>query len=205
MTVPIVTVTDAARRVLDELRSNEADAAGLALRIDVTGVADSGREYAYDLFFAPVADAGPDDDVSDSGGLPVFVAAASIDRLRGSTLDHAESTGLVIRNPNRPSPSIEHHEVELSGTVEERIQQLMDGEINPSLAQHGGFATLERVDGDVAYITMGGGCQGCGLARVTLSEGIKTTIEERIPEINQVVDLTDHAAGDNPFFEPSTT
>ena len=204
--MPIVTVTDAARGVLEDLRRNEPDADGLALRIDVTGVADSGREYAYDLFFAPVAEAGPDDDVSDSGGLPVFVAASSIDRLRGSTLDHADTTGLVIRNPNRPSPSIEHHgEVELSGTVEERIQQLMDGEINPSLAAHGGFATLERVEGDVAYITMGGGCQGCGLARVTLSEGIKTTIEERIPEITQVVDLTDHAAGDNPFFEPSAT
>ena len=201
--MPIVTVTAAARRIIDDLRSNEADAGDLALRIDVTGVADSGREYAYDLYFAKVADAGPDDDVSDADGLPVFVAGSSIDRLRGSTLDHTETTGLVIRNPNRPSPTIEHHEVVLEGTVEERIQQLMDGEINPSLAVHGGFATLERVDGDVAYITMGGGCQGCGLARVTLSEGIKTTIEERIPEINQVVDLTDHAAGDNPFFQPT--
>ena len=201
--MPIVTITDAARRVIDDLRSNEADAADLALRIDVTGVADSGREYAYDLYFAKVADAGPDDDVTDVDGLPVFVAGSSLDRLRGATLDHTETTGLVIRNPNRPSPTIEHHEVVLEGTVEERIQQLMDGEINPSLAVHGGFATLERVDGDVAYITMGGGCQGCGLARVTLSEGIKTTIEERIPEINQVVDLTDHAAGDNPFFQPT--
>jgi Fe/S biogenesis protein NfuA len=85
--------------------------------------------------------------------------------------------------------------------VEEKLTTLLDGEINPSLAMHGGFAELVRLDADVAYITMGGGCQGCGLAKVTLSDGIKATIVERIPEIREVVDLTDHASGANPFFD----
>jgi Fe/S biogenesis protein NfuA len=76
-------------------------------------------------------------------------------------------------------------------------------EINPSLAMHGGYAKLERVEGDTAYVIMGGGCQGCGLAALTLTEGIKAQIENRIPEIREVVDVTDHAAGDNPFYEAS--
>ena len=91
----------------------------------------------------------------------------------------------------------------LEGSVEEKITMLLDGEINPSLAMHGGFAQLERVEGDVAYVLMGGGCQGCGLAKLTLTEGIKATIEDRIPEIREVIDVTDHAMGENPFFEAS--
>jgi Fe/S biogenesis protein NfuA len=66
---------------------------------------------------------------------------------------------------------------------------------------HGGFAEIDRVEEPIAYITMGGGCQGCGLAQLTLTEGIKATIEKRIPEITEVVDVTDHSAGANPFYE----
>jgi Fe/S biogenesis protein NfuA len=121
--------------------------------------------------------------------------------LRGATLDHDGPTGLVLRNPNRPSPTIGGGNTHLEGTVEHRLQTLLDGEINPSLAMHGGFAQLQRVEGDVAYVIMGGGCQGCGLAQLTLTEGIKATIEDRIPEIREVIDVTDHASGENPFYE----
>ena len=130
----------------------------------------------------------------------MLVPAGSIDRLRGATLDEVEPTGLVLRNPNRPRPAAPAAPLHLEGSVEERLQQLLDGEINPMLAQHGGFATLDRVEGDTAYLGMGGGCQGCGLAKMTLTEGIKTAVEDAIPEIARVVDVTDHAAGENPFF-----
>ena len=203
--LPIVTVTEAARRSVLEMRAAEPDGAGLALRIDVTGFGESGMEYAYELMFEPVADAREGDEVRFSGDLPVLIPADSVDRLRGATLDYGSDTGLVIRNPNRPTtpaPSASA-EVVLEGSVEEKIVMLLDGEINPSLAAHGGFARLLRVDGDVAYITMGGGCQGCGLAALTLTEGIKAQIEARIPEIREVLDETDHAAGENPFFEAS--
>jgi Fe/S biogenesis protein NfuA len=150
-----------------------------------------------------VADAAEGDEVRVSGDLPVLIPAASIDKLRGATLDHTADAGLVIRNPNRPSPTIQQTAVVLEGSVEEKITLLLDGEINPSLAMHGGFAALDRVEGDVAYVLMGGGCQGCGLAKLTLTEGIKATIENRIPEIREVVDVTDHASGENPFFEAS--
>ncbi len=83
------------------------------------------------------------------------------------------------------------------------IQRLLDEEINPAVAAHGGYiGLLEVVDG-VAYVQMGGGCQGCGLAEVTLSQGVRAAIVERFPEIREVVDTTDHALGSNPYYQPS--
>ncbi|MGD9798574.1 MAG: NifU family protein [Acidimicrobiia bacterium] len=199
--MPVVTVTESARKVVLELRDAEADAADLALRIDVVGLGNGGREYAYELLFDRVADAGPGDLVDEVDGLAVLVPEDSVDRLRGATLDHDGPVGLVLRNPNRPSPTIAGGTTHLEGSVEHRLQSLLDGEINPSLAMHGGFAQLQRVEDDVAYVIMGGGCQGCGLAQLTLTEGIKATIEDRIPEIREVVDVTDHASGENPFYE----
>jgi len=184
------------------MRKLETDPETLALRVEILG--STGTEFTYDLTFEPVASAGEDDALDSSGDLPVLIPAASIDDLAGATLDHVAPTGLIIRNPNRPRPKvITHEELELVGSVEEKIRLLLDGEINPSLAMHGGYASLDRVEDDTAYVVMGGGCQGCGLAQLTLTEGIKAQIENRIPEIREVVDVTDHAAGSNPFYEAS--
>lgn len=199
-----ITVTDAARRVILETRQAEPGGADLALRVEVVG--EGASDYLYELTFSPVAEVVVGDAVGDSEGLPVVVPEASVAKLRGATLDHVEPTGLVLRNPNRPRPSLgptpEGGTVHLEGSVEERLQQLLDGEINPMLAMHGGFAAVDRVEGETAFMIMGGGCQGCGLAQLTLTEGIKATVENRIPEIANVVDVTDHAAGDNPFYQP---
>jgi Fe/S biogenesis protein NfuA len=200
--VPVVHVTEAARQAVLDMRSAEPDGDDLALRIDVVGIGEGGREYSYELLFEPAGDAGPDDSLVVEDDLAVLIPATAIDKLRGATLDHADPTGLVLRNPNRPSPTITAGgEVELVGTPEEKLRLLLDAEINPSLAMHGGYTELQRVEDDIAYVLMGGGCQGCGLAQLTLTEGIKATIEKRIPEIREVVDVTDHAAGDNPFYE----
>ena len=200
---PIVTVTEAARTTVLDMRNAETDGASLALRIDVSGISEGGREFAYELMFEPIAEAREGDELHHSGELAVLIRAASVNDLRGAVLDHAAATGLVIRNPNRPSPAMPSHTVVLEGSVEEKIVALLDGEINPSLAAHGGFASLQRVEGATAFITMGGGCQGCGLAALTLGEGIKAQIEERIPEITEVIDVTNHADGENPFYEAS--
>jgi len=201
-TAPVVTLTDAALRTISALRAAEPDGEGLGLRLDVVG--ETATEFAYELTFEPVADAAETDTVDDVGGLSAMIPAEAADKLRGATLDDVDPTGLVLRNPNRPErKTLADGTLVLTGTVEEKLQQLLDNEINPMLASHGGFATIDRVEGDVAYLGMGGGCQGCGLAKMTLTEGIKTAIEDAIPEIRQVVDITDHAAGENPFFAPA--
>jgi Fe/S biogenesis protein NfuA len=73
--------------------------------------------------------------------------------------------------------------------------------VNPAIAAHGGGAELVSIDGTIAYLRLYGGCQGCGLAQVTLRQGIERTLLEAIPELTQVVDVTDHASGENPYIE----
>ena len=88
----------------------------------------------------------------------------------------------------------------LTGTIAEQVQQLLTEQINPSLASHGGFAELKGVEDTVVYVTMGGGCQGCAVSAMTLRDGIARSIREAIPEVTDVVDTTDHEAGENPFY-----
>jgi Fe/S biogenesis protein NfuA len=198
----VLIVTDPARDKILELRAQEDDPETLGLRIEVTGV--QGVEYTYDLSFDPLtaADEAAGDLVEAVGDLPVIIPGDSVDPLRGATLDLPSTggqAGLVLRNPNRPDPLAGAH-IELSGSVEDKVRQLLDGQINPSLAMHGGFAALERVEDDVVYVTMGGGCQGCAVSAMTLREGISRSIKEAIPEVQEVVDTTDHAMGENPYY-----
>jgi Fe/S biogenesis protein NfuA len=198
----VLTVTEPAQEKILELRAQEDEPDTLGLRIEVTGV--RGPEYTYDLTFDPLADADVEagDVIEKQGDLAVIIPADSTDALKGATLDlpsTAGQAGLVLRNPNRPDPLSGAH-LELSGTTAEKVQQLLDQQINPSLAMHGGFAGLDRVEDDTVYVTMGGGCQGCAVSAMTLREGIARSIQETIPEVKEVVDVTDHALGENPFY-----
>jgi Fe/S biogenesis protein NfuA len=92
---------------------------------------------------------------------------------------------------------------DLSGDVAQRVVAVLESQINPSIAAHGGRADLVAVEESTAYLRLSGGCQGCGLAKVTLSQGIEVAITDAIPEVTSVVDVTDHASGDNPYYEPA--
>jgi Fe/S biogenesis protein NfuA len=87
--------------------------------------------------------------------------------------------------------------------IREKVQNLIESAINPAIAGHGGFVDLLDVKEKVVYLAMGGGCQGCGMADVTLRHGIEALLRDEIPEITEIVDATDHAAGDNPFYAPA--
>jgi Fe/S biogenesis protein NfuA len=200
--IGVLTVTEPARAKVLELRAQEDEPETLGLRIEVTGV--RGVEYTYDLTFDPIDEADPDagDIVEDQGGLPVIVPGASVDALTGATLDlpsAAGQQGLVLRNPNRPDP-LSGKDLELTGDLADKVTQLLDQRINPALAAHGGFAELKGVEGDVVYVTMGGGCQGCAVSAMTLREGIARSIMETLPEVRDVIDVTDHDAGSNPYY-----
>ena len=202
-TEPVITVTDDALAQILELKAKEDDGEDLCLRIEVVGT--QGVDYLYDLAFATLDEAKEGDSVAEAGGLAVIVPANSVSKLMGATLDlpSSEQSGLVLRNPNRPNP-LAGEDVELSGTTDEKIRQLLEQSINPALASHGGFAVLERIedrdDGVAAVVTMGGGCQGCAVSAITLREGIEAAIKEAIPEVVEIIDGTDHDAGENPYF-----
>ncbi len=201
ITEPIITVTDKALAKILELRAAEDDPDGLGLRVEVTGV--RGADFTYDLSFEPLDDGGEDDVVQDQNGLPVVVPADSVDNLLGATLDlpsNADQGGLVLRNPNRPSTPQLGDPIELTGTTEEKVRQLLDQQVNPAIAAHGGYASVVKVEDDKAYITMGGGCQGCAMSAMTLRQGIESAILGAIPEVTEVVDTTDHSVGENPYY-----
>jgi Fe/S biogenesis protein NfuA len=90
---------------------------------------------------------------------------------------------------------------DLSGDVAQRIVQVLEQQINPSIAAHGGRADLVAVEDGSAYLRLSGGCAGCGMAAVTLSQGIEVALRESVPEITRVIDVTDHASGTNPYYE----
>ena len=198
-TEPVITVTDDALAQILELKAKETDGDELCLRIEVVGT--QGVDYLYDLAFATLDEAVEGDSVATTGDLPVIVPAASVSKLMGATLDlpTGDQPGLVLRNPNRPNP-LAGEEIDLSGTTEEKINQLLEQSINPALASHGGFAELKGVEGDKVYVTMGGGCQGCAVSAMTLRDGIARSITEAIPEVVEIIDGTDHDAGENPYF-----
>ncbi len=82
------------------------------------------------------------------------------------------------------------------------VQQALDRDINPSVAEHGGIVRLMDIKDNIVDIQMGGGCQGCGMADVTLKYGIETAIRAAVPEVGDVLNVTDHASGRNPYFTP---
>ena len=141
--------------------------------------------------------------------LSVVVPAFSVDKVRGATLDVQGDPiegGLVLDNPNSPSPVVGttgRPPADLSGDVAQRVLQVLDEQINPAIAAHGGQAELVAVEDDTAYVRLGGGCVGCGMATVTLSQGIEVAITDAVPEVRRVVDVTDHASGTNPYYEPA--
>lgn len=85
-------------------------------------------------------------------------------------------------------------------SMAKRIKVLLDDIVNPALASHGGFVELERVEDRDVYLRMGGGCQGCGAAAMTLQMSIERTLRSELPEINKIIDATDHASGLNPYY-----
>jgi Fe/S biogenesis protein NfuA len=197
-------VTEAARGFIVDARASEPDAERLALFLEVSGAADGA--YTYDMWFEALADAAPGDLRVAHDDLTVVVLAASADRLAGATLDVGDD-GLFMTNPN--TPPVERSAVELdvpdsdlSSPLELAVLEILESEINPQIAAHGGRADLVAVDDEgVAYLRLSGGCQGCGMAQVTLTQGISVAIKEAVPEIVEIIDVTEHESGTNPYFQ----
>jgi Fe/S biogenesis protein NfuA len=201
-------MTPEARQVVLDALAGEAQSESLALFVEVTGIKGAG--YAYDLYFSEAADADADAVVIVDEGVKVVIPAASAPKLRGSRLEFSEDGGgLVLVNPNAPSvaeanPGIPAEVLAkgLSTPLALRAMDVLEHQINPAIAAHGGRADLVALDDEkfVAFVRLSGGCQGCAMSRMTLSQGIETTLREEIPELVGVLDVTDHTLGENPFY-----
>ena len=191
MSEPILSVTDAAA---DKIRAAKASEGSddAALRVMAR---EDGARFRYELKLVATDSKETDDSVIHLDGIDLYLDGESAPRLRGATLDYVEEisgSGLKFENPNQTTLA--------SHPLAGRVQEVLDDRVNPGLAAHGGVVSLVDIQGDRVVLSFGGGCQGCGMADVTLKEGISVQLKQQIPEIAEVVDVTDHAAGENPYF-----
>lgn len=195
----VLTIAQDALDMIRQLRDNEPGDGEFALSIEVTGF--RGPQFSYELAFVPLADKAENWVEERHDDLAVVFPKADSGKLDGAALELTEQ-GLAMNNPNTPAtPEMHAPAGDLEGPLVERVQQVLEEQVNPAIASHGGGAELVSVDGTIAYLRLYGGCQGCGLAQVTLKQGIERIILESIPELSQVVDVTDHASGEDPYYE----
>ncbi len=151
------------------------------------------------LEFCEPADLSGDEWAIDCDGFTLYVESGSLPYLDAAEIDYVnDATGgqLAIKAPN-----LKLREPDADASLPERLRHLIEVEINPSLASHGGRVALEELRSDGAVVLrFGGGCQGCGMVGTTLREGIERTLRERFPEITAVLDATDHASGSAPYY-----
>ena len=180
-------------KLLEVLASYPEEVAGLRLKI--TGRTSQGYEHVLTIVekgFEPEGDA-----TVQFPDFQLYIEGDRVEDLRGTEVHYEfkgpNVSGLEFHNPNpvwRDPLALE-------------IQRIFDEQVNPQIAAHGGFVQLLEVQGNKAYIEMGGGCQGCGMANVTLKQGIEVAVKEQLPEIEELIDITDHQSGENPYYKPS--
>ena len=200
----MLSITDVAYDKVMGFLLQEQQPEHAAMWLEVTG--SSGNQWICGLSLKPLDAAAPYDAVIRHRDLAIVVPECDFEKVRGATIDWLDDPfgggGLRVDNPNTPSPEMRAPTSgDLSGDVAQRVIQVLDRQVNPSIAAHGGRAELVAVEDATAYLRLGGGCQGCAMATVTLSQGIEAAITEAIPEITSVVDVTDHQSGTNPYFE----
>ena len=195
----LLSVAPDAIEMFTSLAEQEPGEDEYALYIEVTGI--RGAQFTYALSFMPVADATDAQVVERHGTLAVIVRTEDVEKLDGSSLSLSEE-GLAMNNPNTPAtPTIAAPQGDLTGPLADQIQTVLEQQVNPAIASHGGGAELVSVDGTIAYLKLMGGCQGCGMAQVTLRQGIERILMDAIPDLSGVIDVTDHESGTDPYYQ----
>ncbi len=192
----MIQVTEAARKKFTEIVAAE-QREGHGLRVIVQGGGTHHPEFALN-FVAP-DQATSDDVVQDVGGFLVYMDPTSAKYLEGASVDFVDNlggSGFKVDAPNAGQPRP-------SGPMAEAVQKALDEKINPAVASHGGFIDLVAIEDDTAYLRFGGGCQGCGMVNVTLKQGVERILFTEVPGLTRVMDVTDHASGTNPYYQPA--
>lgn len=191
----MLTFTDHAREmVLAFMNQGEGELEALRIGVEGSPVAPH-----LELTLVSRTDRRDDEREVDLGDFAVLVAESSLDRLEGATVDFVErvnESGFEVR----PRPGGGLAVATASGPLAERVREVLDRQVNPTIASHGGEISLVGMQDTEIYLEMSGGCQGCAMSRMTLRQGVERMLREAVPEITAVHDVTDHASGQNPYF-----
>ena len=187
-------VTDVAKeKIRFAIDNNKEPVLGIRVLAD----AKSPFQVHYGLAFVSEKGVKESDTVLEFDGFNIYISEDHTEHFNGATLDFTDGlhgSGFAFTNTPRVPEA-------LKGTLAEKVVQVIDEEINPGIASHGGYVSLVDVKGTDVIIQMGGGCQGCGMANVTLKDGIEVALKKALPEITGVFDVTDHASGENPYYQ----
>jgi len=203
----MIEISEIAKKRIDILMATQRDQHQKnieGLRLTVKGAIPN-VEYALAFKEVDKNEAG---DISvETSGIKVFMEQKNAKFLEDVTIDFIQGlkeTGFKIENPKviESKPQKPETPPKLDTPEAKAVQKVLDTEINPAVAAHGGVISLVDVRDQVAYIRLGGGCQGCGMADVTLKQGVVVAIKKGVPEIREVLDVTDHADGTNPYYSP---
>lgn len=192
----MINLSEVAIKKLNEIIANSGQPVK-GVRIIAEAVSPLKAEYS--LAFVQEGEEQPDDEIVNFDTFNIYIDPGSVEYVDGATLNYVENAmggGFMVESAPRPMPKLE-------GPVAEKLRKLLDEQINPALAMHGGSVQLIDVKDNAAFIELGGGCRGCGMVDVTLKQGIEKLIKQNVPEITEVLDTTDHASGTNPYYQPS--
>jgi len=188
---PVLTITPDARTKMDGVRTfNDFPDAVLRVRV----LAKEGPRFRYEIALEDPRERAENDVAVEAGGLTVVLDPVSATDLAGATIELDPSVtggGLRIENPNEG----------WQDPVARAVQEVLDRQINPGVGSHGGMVSLVEVKDGTAFMRFGGGCQGCAAVDVTLRQGVETAIRQAVPTIQAIVDVTDHEAGANPYYQ----
>lgn len=191
-----IEITESAQEYLSDLLLKQ-DCEGIAIRLFI---ADPGTPKAETcIAYCRPGEEQEEDQLLELPKLKAYLDKRSVPFLEDAKVDYsADRLGgqLSIRAPNSRMPRVSD-----DSPVEDKVNYILHSEINPGLAAHGGNISLEEMDGDIAVLQFGGGCQGCGQADVTLKDGVERTLLEKIPELKGVRDITDHSDSSQAFYK----
>lgn len=194
---PLLALMPAAQAHFCDLLAKEGAPGELHLRIEVSNAGTPQADVG--ITFCPAGDQDENDLEIRFPHFILYVDHDSVPSLRDATIDYKLND--LGGQLSVKAPYIKGVKPDQSAPLRERVQYIIDNEINPNLAGHGGFVTLvDIVDNATVIVRFGGGCHGCGMADVTLKSGIEKTLLQQCPDLKAVKDVTDHALGENPYY-----
>ncbi len=202
----MITFTDRAREeVLSFLGKSKGELE--AVRISLRD-GDPQAGFKFDLTLVALQERSEYEREVDLGDFSVLLHETAIDRLEGATVDYVDrvnESGFEVRT--RDTASADGAEATTAqpatlptGEIADRVREVLDNNVNPAIAAHGGFISLIDVHDTEISVEMSGGCQGCALSAATLRQGVERMLREAVPELTAVHDITDHASGENPYL-----